>query len=238
MTERAAIELTGLVQGVGFRPFVHSLATQLDLRGFVQNRGGHVLVDVEGDAAAVATLGEPGGTADRKRRLVAADVERRPPVRRRGIALDCGTRSSTRGSRRWPGNRRHGAGGLPYAFDLDTSNDPWRIEAASVIRGVAADVEARRHRGEIAAAFHHALADAVVLTATQLARRTGIRTIALTGGVFQNARLSGATAGGLRANGMHVLEHWQVPCNDGGLSLGRRSSPCDCCASENSTGKR
>jgi hydrogenase maturation protein HypF len=112
-------------------------------------------------------------------------------------------------------------GACRYAFDLDTSNEPWRIEAASVIRGVAADVEARRHRGEIAAAFHHALADGVVLTATRLARRTGIRTIALTGGAFQNARLSGATAAGLRANGMYVLEHSQVPCNDGGLSLGQ-----------------
>ena len=53
MTERAAIELTGLVQGVGFRPFVYSLATTLSLRGFVQNRGAHVFVDVEGAASSI-----------------------------------------------------------------------------------------------------------------------------------------------------------------------------------------
>ena len=51
--ERATIEVTGLVQGVGFRPFVYALATKLELRGFVQNRGAHVLVDVEGEAAAL-----------------------------------------------------------------------------------------------------------------------------------------------------------------------------------------
>lgn len=56
MTERALIAVSGLVQGVGFRPFVHTLATSLGLRGFVQNRGSHVFVDIEGDAAALAAF--------------------------------------------------------------------------------------------------------------------------------------------------------------------------------------
>ena len=54
--ERALIDVTGLVQGVGFRPFVHSLATSLELRGFVQNRGSHLFVDVEGDSGALAVF--------------------------------------------------------------------------------------------------------------------------------------------------------------------------------------
>ena len=58
MIERALIDVMGLVQGVGFRPFVHSLATSLDLRGFVQNRGSHVFVDVEGDSSALALFVE------------------------------------------------------------------------------------------------------------------------------------------------------------------------------------
>jgi hydrogenase maturation protein HypF len=36
--ERRAIAVRGLVQGVGFRPFIHGLAVRLQLRGFVQNR--------------------------------------------------------------------------------------------------------------------------------------------------------------------------------------------------------
>ena len=56
MIERALIDVTGLVQGVGFRPFVHAIATALDLRGFVQNRGAHLFVDVEGDAHALAAF--------------------------------------------------------------------------------------------------------------------------------------------------------------------------------------
>ncbi|MEO5568083.1 MAG: carbamoyltransferase HypF, partial [Gemmatimonadaceae bacterium] len=46
--ERRAIDIRGVVQGVGFRPFVHSLATRLDLRGFVINHGGRVEIEVEG----------------------------------------------------------------------------------------------------------------------------------------------------------------------------------------------
>lgn len=51
--QRRAFEIRGVVQGVGFRPFVHALATRLDLRGFVANHGGLVAVEVEGDPAAV-----------------------------------------------------------------------------------------------------------------------------------------------------------------------------------------
>lgn len=50
---RRRVEVRGVVQGVGFRPFVHALARRLDLAGFVGNDGAGVFVEVEGDAAAV-----------------------------------------------------------------------------------------------------------------------------------------------------------------------------------------
>ncbi|EMI19358.1 (NiFe) hydrogenase maturation protein HypF [Rhodopirellula maiorica SM1] len=49
--QRRAITVTGIVQGVGFRPFVHSLASRYRLVGFVQNRSGEVQIEVEGAAA-------------------------------------------------------------------------------------------------------------------------------------------------------------------------------------------
>jgi hydrogenase maturation protein HypF len=45
---RLAITVDGIVQGVGFRPFVYGLAARLDLRGFVRNRGGSVEIEAEG----------------------------------------------------------------------------------------------------------------------------------------------------------------------------------------------
>lgn len=46
--ERRSIEIQGIVQGVGFRPFVFGLASRLGLRGFVRNSAGGVWVEVEG----------------------------------------------------------------------------------------------------------------------------------------------------------------------------------------------
>jgi hydrogenase maturation protein HypF len=53
MVERRAIAVQGIVQGVGFRPFVHGLAVRLRLGGFVANHAGSVLIEVEGDAPAL-----------------------------------------------------------------------------------------------------------------------------------------------------------------------------------------
>ncbi|HIP98545.1 MAG TPA: carbamoyltransferase HypF [Aquifex aeolicus] len=52
--KRAKISLKGLVQGVGFRPFVYRLATALNLKGFVLNDGKGVLIEVEGNENKVA----------------------------------------------------------------------------------------------------------------------------------------------------------------------------------------
>ena len=51
---RTAIRVEGIVQGVGFRPFVHALATRCGLGGLVGNDVNGVFAEVEGPAAAVA----------------------------------------------------------------------------------------------------------------------------------------------------------------------------------------
>ena len=51
---RTAIRVEGIVQGVGFRPFVYALATGLGLSGFVGNDVDGVFVEVEGPPPAVA----------------------------------------------------------------------------------------------------------------------------------------------------------------------------------------
>jgi len=47
------VELRGVVQGVGFRPFIYQLAHRYDLKGFVQNSSVGVFLEVEGDPPAV-----------------------------------------------------------------------------------------------------------------------------------------------------------------------------------------
>lgn len=45
---RRRFTVTGVVQGVGFRPFVHRIATELGLTGFVGNDSGSVFIEVQG----------------------------------------------------------------------------------------------------------------------------------------------------------------------------------------------
>ncbi len=51
--ERAKVIVRGAVQGVGFRPFVYRLATELALRGWVLNSSQGVFLEVEGERPAV-----------------------------------------------------------------------------------------------------------------------------------------------------------------------------------------
>ncbi len=53
-TKRLRVEIHGAVQGVGFRPYVYRLATELALAGWVINDTRGVFIEVEGDEAALA----------------------------------------------------------------------------------------------------------------------------------------------------------------------------------------
>ena len=64
---RQRFTVTGVVQGVGFRPFVHRIASELGLTGFVGNDSGAVFLEVQG----------PGARIDEFRRRLRAEA---PPL--------------------------------------------------------------------------------------------------------------------------------------------------------------
>ena len=51
--QRAVIGVRGIVQGVGFRPFVYRLAHRYRLNGWVRNTSGKVEIEVEGGESAI-----------------------------------------------------------------------------------------------------------------------------------------------------------------------------------------
>ncbi len=55
MTTKAGVRvhISGIVQGVGFRPFVYNLATRLGLKGWVKNTSAGVDIEAEGDETAL-----------------------------------------------------------------------------------------------------------------------------------------------------------------------------------------
>src|SRR3982751_4323581 len=78
---RRRYDVRGVVQGVGFRPFVYVTASELALTGYVTNTVGGVLIEVEGPPAAVAEFGRRLRAEPPPLALVEAVDEAPRPVR-------------------------------------------------------------------------------------------------------------------------------------------------------------
>lgn len=76
------------------------------------------------------------------------------------------------------------------------------------------------NKSVIAQRFHLQLADLLAQTVYDLAQQYSFKTIALSGGVFQNRLLLEQLQSRLE-NSFQVLTHRQVPSNDGGIALGQ-----------------
>jgi hydrogenase maturation protein HypF len=96
-----------------------------------------------------------------------------------------------------------------------------RVRGADLIAAAAEDLKAGSSREVIAARFHLGVADAVLAACVALRDKHELDTVALSGGVFQNVLLTTAVVHLLGQAGFTVLTHSQVPCNDGGISLGQ-----------------
>ncbi len=82
------LRVRGVVQGVGFRPYVHRLATRHDLAGFVLNDGEGVVIEVEGGASAIAAFaGALRSEAPELASIATVEVEPRPARREGGFEI-------------------------------------------------------------------------------------------------------------------------------------------------------
>jgi hydrogenase maturation protein HypF len=108
-----------------------------------------------------------------------------------------------------------------YVVEARRAGDSLIVDPVPIIRGVVADVRMGRSAAEISAAFHNTMCAVVVAMVHDASHRTGVRRVALSGGVFQNALLERLAGTALARLGYEVFMHEKVPCNDGGLSLGQ-----------------
>ncbi len=102
-------------------------------------------------------------------------------------------------------------------FYVKNQDDMLRVNFMPVMK-ILAEAE---NKADGAMVFHNTLAEATVLVFRELRNKTGIRTVALSGGVFQNRLLLELLLPRLKNEGFTVLLNRQVPPNDGGLSLGQ-----------------
>ena len=97
----------------------------------------------------------------------------------------------------------------------------WIMMLSPMIQDIVIALQAGISTSDISQRFHRTLVTCFQEIIEKASKATGITTIALSGGVFQNELLFITLLHELRQAGYRVLVHAKVPSNDGGLSLGQ-----------------
>jgi len=108
----------------------------------------------------------------------------------------------------------------PYPFSIE-NGETKVIKLAGLLASIIADIKSNVPAGVVSARFHKTIEGIILRMCREISEETGIKTVALSGGVFQNRLLIRLVEPALGEAGFRVLTQKQVPCNDGGISLGQ-----------------
>jgi hydrogenase maturation protein HypF len=108
-----------------------------------------------------------------------------------------------------------------YPIRIEEQEGKWVLRLHALFEAILEDLEHGIGIPEISARFHLSVALMISRTAGIIARATGVRQVALSGGTFQNRVLLRLARSFLEEEGLRVVTHSEVPCNDGGISLGQ-----------------
>lgn len=119
--------------------------------------------------------------------------------------------------------------GQVYAFDWSShtvrsgskAGIVRRVLTAPLIKGIVQDLANGTAPSVISARFHATLVRMFSDLTCKLSRENSLNQVALSGGVFQNARLLSGMIQELTSQGLEVFSHSEVPTNDGGIALGQ-----------------
>ncbi len=103
-----------------------------------------------------------------------------------------------------------------YPFTLQQTN-PVQVDWEATIRALLDDISKGTTAADISAKFHNMLSDVILAVAEHI----GEPKVVLSGGCFQNQRLTEQTIERLRAKEFQPYWHQRIPPNDGGISLGQ-----------------
>ena len=108
-----------------------------------------------------------------------------------------------------------------YPFVLTKQDGKGILELQPLFESLLSDLRAGVSSREVGLIFHRSVAAMIAAECVEIRRESGLDTIALSGGCFQNRLLLQLATGMLHDAGFRVLTHHLVPCNDGGLALGQ-----------------
>ncbi len=110
-----------------------------------------------------------------------------------------------------------------YEFDLR----PGIIDPSPLLANLMDDWRKGILVPVLASRFHNSVVNLNLKLCQSIRENTGISTVALSGGVWQNHFLLDRTIAILEKSGFDVLWHHKVPANDGGIALGQAIIACN-----------
>ncbi len=108
-----------------------------------------------------------------------------------------------------------------YPFSIIEQDGTSIIKIDDLLAAIIKDIHDKIETAVIAARFHNTIARLIAEVCRDISARTGLKKAVLSGGVFQNRLLLRKSIPRLESAGFEVYTHHQVPCNDGGISLGQ-----------------
>ena len=106
-------------------------------------------------------------------------------------------------------------------FPVVLDGSPLRFDWREMIRVLVTARDAGEETGRLAARFMNTLIEMAVQQCCAARTASGLNTVALSGGSFQNMVIMARLPERLEKSGFRVLKHRRVSCNDEGLSLGQ-----------------
>jgi hydrogenase maturation protein HypF len=108
-----------------------------------------------------------------------------------------------------------------YPFSVLTRDGVRVIGLEALFHALLIEISDKTSPVRIAARFHNTVARMISSVCRDVSKETGLTQVVLSGGVFQNRLLSRRALTLLGEEGLKAFVHHQVPCNDGGISLGQ-----------------
>jgi hydrogenase maturation protein HypF len=109
----------------------------------------------------------------------------------------------------------------PLPFPLERQNQPWVMDPLPLLAALGERALAGHDAAQLAAGFHESVALTAALLAERVCEENQIDTVALGGGVFQNARLTARLKQRLEERRLKVLLPIELSPNDGAISYGQ-----------------
>lgn len=107
-----------------------------------------------------------------------------------------------------------------YSWEIEEKNGTFIIKVKTLLEELINDID-KTPSNLISAKFHNTITKMILNIALLIREETKINTVVLSGGCFQNRRLLKESVKVLKRGNFKVYTHSQVPCNDGGISLGQ-----------------